>query len=117
MGDLSAHFDSSEFRSRACRSFIGPPRELIDVLERLRALKGRPIRIVSGYRCASWNRSVGGARHSRHMKGDAADLEAGLRITVPEAIAAGAVGVGYTRAGYVVHIDVRPGPVVRFLDE
>lgn len=44
-------------------------------LERLREeLGGKPLGVVSGYRCARHNKAVGGASQSQHMTGKAADL-------------------------------------------
>src|SRR5690348_13105107 len=78
MGDLSPHFDSTEFadpRTGECR--MDPA--LIAALEELRALVGKPIHIDSGYRSPSTNAAVGGVGHSEHMEGKAADISvAGL---------------------------------------
>lgn len=108
MGDLTDHFSSDEFACRHC----GAERvscELLDCLEKLRAIIGhRPIRIVSGHRCARHNKAVGGAPRSRHLIGDAADIEP--RVATPEqARRAGARGIG-TRGPWVVHLDMRPTP-------
>lgn len=108
MGDLSAHFSRSEFRDRRTGQLIGPAHELVHVLERIRALTGRPLRIISGYRSPSSNATVGGAKKSRHMHGDAADINQG-HATLEQAWAAGAVGVG-TNGVWATHVDVRPGP-------
>jgi zinc D-Ala-D-Ala carboxypeptidase len=45
-------------------------------LERVRSLLGVPVQITSGYRCASLNAAVGGAKDSQHMQGLAADIVA-----------------------------------------
>lgn len=116
MGDLSEHFSRWEFREHGSGKLIDPPHELLQVLECLRSSTGgRPLRIVSGYRSEVYNRRVGGARASRHIHGDAADLEPG-RITVAQALSCGARGVGHDDAGWVVHVDVRPGRQVTFRD-
>jgi zinc D-Ala-D-Ala carboxypeptidase len=44
------------------------------LLERIRALLGKPIIITSGYRCLALNRAVGGAVASAHIEGLAADI-------------------------------------------
>lgn len=113
MGDLSAHFSRSEFR---CHGFgrAGHPDHptvvsphLVQNLEKLRAaLGGRPLRILSGHRCAWWNARVDGARLSRHLRGEAADLLAGV-ATADQAAAAGFTGIG-RKATWAVHVDVRP---------
>lgn len=59
-----------------------PPPEVIanlealvaNVLDPLREIIGKPIRINSGYRSPELNRAVGGARRSQHLKGEAADF-------------------------------------------
>jgi zinc D-Ala-D-Ala carboxypeptidase len=117
VGDLSPHFSASEFRckcGRKHRLHQAPVAELVQVLERIRARTGRPLRIVSGYRCPAHNRAVGGAPLSEHLRRRAADIPAGV-CTVEEALEAGARGVGHCN-GWAVHVDVRPSAVVRFLD-
>jgi hypothetical protein len=74
MGDLSPHFSSSEF---ACHDGVQheiDPR-LIEMLEIVRNRFKQPIAIVSGYRSPSWNKKVGGASGSFHVKGMAADIK------------------------------------------
>lgn len=116
MGDLSEHFSRWEFRDRRTGGLVGPDAALVAVLERIRRSIGRPLPIVSGYRTAATNRSVGGAPRSQHRVGRAADVPSGL-VTVEQARAAGARGIG-VRKGWVVHIDTRRtvGPVVVFDD-
>lgn len=107
MGDLSRNFDSSEFRCGHCGRLVGPDAGLVTVLQRLRDELGKPLRIVSGYRCRQHNRAVGGAVFSQHLHGRAADIPRGL-VTVNMARRAGAVGIGL-RAGWVIHVDMTPG--------
>src|SRR5713226_6879980 len=114
MGDLSEHFDSSEFRDHRSGAYKRPPEQLLRVLECIRARAGRPLPIVSGYRSQTTNRAVGGAPDSRHLHGDAADIPGGF-ATADEAHGCGAVGVG-EHAGWGVHVDVRPGTYVTFAD-
>lgn len=48
---------------------------LVDsVLDPLRRLYGRPIKVTSGYRCPRLNAAVGGSQNSQHMRGEAADI-------------------------------------------
>lgn len=44
------------------------------VLEPLRRLYGKPIKINSGYRCPQLNKLVGGVTNSWHLEGNAADI-------------------------------------------
>lgn len=108
VGDLSEHFSAGEFADRVTGHLLPPPPQLLQVLERIRAITGRPLAIVSGHRCCERNKRVGGADRSRHIYGDAADIPAG-RATPAQARSAGATGIG-VRDGWAVHVDVRPGP-------
>ncbi len=47
------------------------------ILDPLREAWGNPIVVNSGYRCPKLNKAVGGAPHSQHMKGQAADITTG----------------------------------------
>lgn len=105
MGDLSPHFSRSEFRCKHCGRLYGPDMRLVDVLERIRSITGKPLIVVSGYRCPVHNAAVGGARGSRHTAGAAADIPEG-RATLLQARAAGARGIG-TRGQWAVHVDWR----------
>jgi lysozyme family protein len=77
-GDLSKHFTKAEFNQRNAplkenEYDINP--ELVNRLEILRKLIGdKPIKITSGYRNKSYNKSVGGAENSQHLYGNAADI-------------------------------------------
>lgn len=115
MGDLSPHFSQWEFRDHRTGTVLGPSPELVQLLERIRALDGRPLRVVSGYRTTATNAAVGGASNSQHLYGRAADIEPG-RIKAAQALALGARGVGFNRDGWVVHVDVRPSAPVTFAD-
>ena len=65
-----------------------PPPEAVTALTRLterlldpvRELRGGPLIVTSGYRCAALNSAVGGARHSHHMRGMAADITTGTAV-------------------------------------
>lgn len=72
---LSEHFSRQEFvcRCGACES-IDPNPRLIEDLETLRDVLGCPIHIISGYRCYSHNKDIGGKPNSQHLKGNAADI-------------------------------------------
>lgn len=74
----SQHFSRKELDCRCgCKtpaSIQAALAVLAGHLELLRAaLGGHPYRIHSGYRCAKHNAAVGGAPHSLHMRGMAAD--------------------------------------------
>lgn len=77
-GMLSQHFSKAEFACNHCGklhpSGVMPPRELLVILESVRARFGVPVVVNSGYRCPVHNENVGGAKASRHMEGDASDI-------------------------------------------
>jgi uncharacterized protein YcbK (DUF882 family) len=72
---LTSNFCRSEFRCKCgnceCDTVdIG----LLAVLETIREEFGEPIIIRSGHRCTAHNASEGGAEHSQHLHGRAADF-------------------------------------------
>ena len=75
---------------------------------------GRPLTITSGYRPPEYNRSVGGANQSRHMHGDAADIDmrgmtaAQRKQLVQELRANGAMRFGaYANSPHMLHVDMK----------
>lgn len=72
---LSQHFHEDEFRCRCGCGMAIVSLRLIRSLEELRAAcGGNPIRINSGYRCPRHNRAIRGAKRSKHLFGEAADI-------------------------------------------
>lgn len=49
------------------------------VLDPLREAYGKPIYVNSGYRSPKLNKTVGGAKTSQHMTGEAADITTGTK--------------------------------------
>jgi zinc D-Ala-D-Ala carboxypeptidase len=106
---LTAHFRRAEFGCPHCGVALVRPK-LLEKLEKLRRLTGRPIVIVSGYRCPVHNKQVQGAADSQHMYGAAADLRPGT-CSEHQAAAVGFTGIG-TLNGSPTHVDVRDGELV-----
>lgn len=50
------------------------------ILDPLREKYGNPIHVSSGFRCPALNKAVGGVSTSQHLKGEAADIDAGSRL-------------------------------------
>jgi hypothetical protein len=85
------HFTLKEFTASDTAQKFGidntPPVPVIaalnvlvdNVLDPLRELYGAPVVVNSGYRSPALNAMVGGASTSQHVKGEAADIEAGDR--------------------------------------
>lgn len=107
VGNLSLNFSAWEFDCTHCGHVVGPTHVLIDSLQRLRTMKGQPLKIVSAYRCATFNKRVGGIERSEHRAGNAVDVPRGY-CTVEEATRAGFHGIGVRRGG-VIHLDMTPG--------
>ncbi|KKN79006.1 hypothetical protein LCGC14_0344820 [marine sediment metagenome] len=113
MGDLSDHFDTSEFAcSCGCGYGTRPgdvSSELLNLLERMREEYG-PIHIKSGNRCATYNASpvVRGVVNSAHTIGQAADLHISggkdRRKMLDLAVLCWASGIGVAKS--FIHIDV-----------
>lgn len=117
MGDLSKHFSLGEFACHCGCGMADIEPALVTILERLREHYGAPVRVVSGNRCHRHNAAVGGAQASQHLYGRAADIQ--VQGQVPAAVYAlldtwfpERYGLG-RYAGWV-HVDVRPGPAVRW---
>lgn len=111
---VSPHFKVKEFHSRKdpCDNVIIDPR-LIDLLENIRRLTGKPVHINSGYRSRAYNRTIKNASpKSQHCKGKAADIR--IEGISPEKVAqyaesflgaSGGIGIYHT----FTHVDVRNG--------
>jgi uncharacterized protein YcbK (DUF882 family) len=118
MTKLSEHFSEEEFMCHCgCgEKHINP--KLIKLLERIRASFGKPIKIVSGHRCKEYNVKVGGAEHSQHVLGNAADIQVqGIpAVEVQEYLMKhynlDCKGLGRYRS--FTHVDVRPGDIARW---
>jgi len=82
------HFSMGEFTFSQTAARMGinnePTQEAQDnimaltdrILDPLRKDIDMPITITSGYRCTRLNHAIGGAKHSQHVKGQAADIVA-----------------------------------------
>lgn len=118
MGDLSKHFDRSEFECSCGCGFDTVDAKLIELLENLREFFRAPIHINSGCRCDEYNESIDGAAASQHTKGRAADIR--VNGVVPMAVAeqakaflgnTGGVGTYET----FTHIDTRSNGPARWV--
>lgn len=118
---ITTHFDSKEFDCRDGTPYPVARRRthllfLCATLEEIRAALGVPIKVLSGYRTPNYNRRVGGARNSRHVQADAADIVAKgysaeqVHARILDLYRAGKLprlgGLGLY-PGFV-HVDVRP---------
>lgn len=109
---LSGNFEVSEFACRDGSDAVLVAPRLVMVLQSIRSHFGTAVMINSGYRTPQYNKQVGGAAHSQHCYGMAADVT--VRGHTPAEVAAfarsimpdwGGVGI-YAKKGFT-HIDVR----------
>lgn len=69
------NFKLSEFLCHCCQGGADiVKQELMVKLQKLRNDFGKPMVVDCGYRCPQHNASVGGARDSAHLYGEAADI-------------------------------------------
>ena len=82
----------------------------MEVLDIMREQLGKPLYVLSGYRCPAHNEEVGGVPNSQHVEGTASDLTYdGIDIEYLAELAerCGADGIGkYPEQGFV-HVDTR----------
>ena len=82
--------------------------DAMDKLQKLRDLLGRPMYINSAYRSPSYNKKVGGAKASQHLKAKAFDINMKNHSTIEfERLAreAGFTGFGFYPQYNFIHID------------
>lgn len=115
----SPHFTWAALECKCgCETPVSVRAELIKLarnLELMRRKYGRPIQVISGYRCPSYNTKIGGASNSQHMYGKAADLystqatQDGLEGAALAVSAFKGGGIGKYPAGGI-HVDQRGYP-------
>ena len=111
---VSEHFKLGEFACKDGSNTVLISTELLTMLERLRAYVGGSINIMSGYRTAAYNKKIGGASASQHVKGTAADIAVyrsdgspiSAKIICCICQTMGFKGIGFISA-YSTHVDMR----------
>jgi uncharacterized protein YcbK (DUF882 family) len=106
----SEHFTEAELACHHC-GVNGVVQELLDALEYFRALLGQPVIVNDAYRCPVHNAAVGGAPHSYHAEGRAADIRV-TNMTARElykfaVCVAQFTGIGVDDHKQYIHVDVR----------
>jgi uncharacterized protein YcbK (DUF882 family) len=106
----SEHFKDAELACHHCGVNLCQ-QELLDALEALRVAIGKPILVDDAYRCAVHNAEVGGAPHSEHLQGIAADIRVeGMTAAELEAVARQIPafrGIGRSDQPPYLHVDTR----------
>lgn len=82
----------------------------LDMLQKLRTKLGKPFIINSAYRDPEYNKAIGGAKNSQHMRGQAFDIS--MANHNPAEFEAAAIEVGFKGIGHYpgsnfMHIDTR----------
>ncbi|MEI4262804.1 YcbK family protein [Roseovarius sp. D0-M9] len=96
-----AHFTPAELASKGNGS-LKLEVDAIERLERLRVKLDAPMLVTSAYRDPAHNRSVGGAKGSYHMRGQAFDIR--MDNHDPAEFEEAAREVGFTGFGYYPHL-------------
>lgn len=106
---LTTNFKVREFRCKDGSDKILLCMETVNILQAVRDYFGKPVTINSAYRTATWNKKVGGASASQHVKGTACDIKV---QDVPSWAVAGYLEANYPYHGIgyystFVHVDSR----------
>jgi uncharacterized protein YcbK (DUF882 family) len=110
MGDLSFHFNRSEFECPCGCGFDTVDAVLVEALESVRTYFDSPVTVTSGCRCAAYNYEVGGVERSQHKKGRASDIQ--VSGTAPMLVADYVESLGLLSVGRYdtfTHVDSRSG--------
>lgn len=110
MGDISRHFNRSEFACKCECGFDTVDVATLKILEEIRRHFNSPITPTSGCRCETYNKTVGGKKNSQHLRGRAADIQVEGHSTIEikeyaEYIMPDWGGIGLYKT--FVHIDTR----------
>lgn len=106
---LSPNFRVEEFACKDGEKVVLIDSELVERLQALRDILGKPININSAYRTLAHNKKVGGQELSPHLAGQAADIV--CPGYPPSEVAKAAETVGFRGIGLYdtfVHVDVNP---------
>lgn len=112
MGDISNHFNRSEFACKCGCDFDTVDVATLNVLEDIRRHFNAQITVTSGCRCETYNKTVGGKKNSQHLRGRAADIQVEDHSPIEvkeyaEYIMPDWGGIGLYKT--FVHIDTRTG--------
>lgn len=105
---LTTNFKVKEFRCKDGTDAILIDSTLVDYLQKIRDWAGNSVTINSGYRTESYNKQIGGASNSYHVKGRAADIVVSGKTPLEVARKAEALGMkGIIKYSSFVHVDTR----------
>jgi len=107
----SKHFSDKEL---ACRCGCGKNEvepEFLEVLEALRLIYNKPMKVTSGFRCRAHNDRVGGHPYSSHCEGLAVDIavpNSAIRHQLLWSIMHAGEFDGVGIAATFIHLDMKP---------
>lgn len=106
---LADHFTLGEFQCHNGADTVKYDKQTVTALEAARLFFGVPITVSSAYRPVAYNKSVGGATGSYHVKGRAVDHYCKLSYTLLAKFyeVYGLKGIGCYYDDHFVHIDSR----------
>lgn len=106
---ISANFTVKEFACKDGTDSVLVDREFVaDKLQKIRSHFKVPVTINSGYRTDSYNKKVGGAANSYHVKGQAYDIVVKGKTPAEVAAYAYSIGIpGIIQYNTFVHVDSR----------
>jgi len=107
---LSKNFQRAEFACGCGCGYDDISPKLVDKLQMLRDLVGKPIIVTSGCRCKLYNSHIGGVGNSPHLTGKASDIYCD-GIDIYEL--AGRADLIFSRIGlypdnHFIHVDIVP---------
>lgn len=119
MAQISKNFTSEEFACQCGCGLDNISPKLVNMLQQVRDIIGKPIRITSGCRCIKHNRNVGGTANSAHITGMAVDIATPTGTERYEIInslmAAGFKRIGINFEQRFIHADIddsKPHPTI-----
>ncbi|HMM05262.1 MAG TPA: D-Ala-D-Ala carboxypeptidase family metallohydrolase [Clostridiales bacterium] len=116
---ISRNFALKEMQCKDGSDMVLYSSELLEKLEKLRAYGGFTVTINSGYRTVAYNKKIGGASNSQHLKGAAADIvvKKDGKIVNAKLICCLCQTLGFKGIGYIsanaVHVDMRESGTYR----
>ena len=109
MTKLSNDFQRWEFSCGCGCGYDNIDLKLVEKLQCLRDLIGKPIVVTSGCRCELYNSHIGGVNNSPHLTGEGADII--VEGMTPVTLAITARWINYIRIGIYskhLHMDIKP---------
>jgi uncharacterized protein YcbK (DUF882 family) len=107
---MTSHFSEKELACPCCGAYhLSEP--LLERLESLREIIGKPLTLKSAYRCKKHNSQIGGSPNSQHLLGKTVDISTkNLNATEKHSLMSAASELGFNGVGVYptfFHLDMR----------